>query len=114
MFIIIIFLGTLERSKRSTVIVISPLISLMTDQVQSLRSRGVSAAIMSSSFNEKIDKILVAKHCDLIVPGKFSLLFAAPEAIIGVQGWREMMLSPPLCDQLVAIAVDEAHCVSKW
>ncbi len=40
-----------------------------------------------------------------------SLLFAAPEALIDVQGW---MLSPPLCDQLVAIAVDEAHCVSKW
>ncbi len=63
----------------------------MTDQVQSLKTRGVSA-----------------------VPGKFSLLFAAPEALIDVQGWREMMLSPPLCDQLVAIAVDEAHCVSKW
>ena len=86
----------------------------MTDQVQSLKARGVSAAIISSSFGEKIHKSLLAKHSDLAVPGKFSLLFAAPEALIGVQAWREMMLSSPLCDQLVAIAVDEAHCVSKW
>jgi superfamily II DNA helicase RecQ len=86
----------------------------MTDQVRSLKARQVSAAIMSSSFGEKIEQSLVAKHHDLAVPGKFSLLFAAPEALIGVQGWREIMLSPPLCDQLVAIAVDEAHCVSKW
>ncbi len=73
----------------------------MTDQVQSLKTRGVSAAIMSSSFGEKIEKSLLADHLDLAVPGKFSLLFAAPEALIDVQGWREMMLSPPLCDQLV-------------
>ena len=86
----------------------------MTDQVRSLKARKVSAAIMSSSFGEKIELSLVAKHRDLAVPGKFSLLFAAPEALIDVQGWREMMLSPPLSDQLVAIAVDEAHCVSKW
>lgn len=97
------------RRNNSTVIVISPLISLMTDQVLSLRKRGVSAAILSSSYGH-IDRSLLASELDLT---KYSLLFAAPEAIIGMPKWRELLLSS-LYDQIVAVAVDEAHCVSKW
>ena len=44
---------------------------------------------------------------------KFSILFSAPEAIVGVEKWRTVLLNPPLSERVVAVAVDEAHCVSK-
>ena len=83
----------------------------MVDQVWSLRKRGVSAAILSG--NKGIDECLVANDED-IEKVKFSLLFSAPEAIIGSERWRLAMLRPCLRDHVVAVAVDEAHCVSKW
>ncbi len=98
---------------RSVVLVVSPLVSLMIDQVRSLNSRGlnsrgVSAAILSS--NRGIDKDLVATPKE-VSSGKYRLLYTAPEAVIEDHGW---MLEPPLSSSLVATAVDEAHCVYKW
>ena len=99
----------ISEHERSVVLIVSPLVSLMVDQVSSLRSRGVSAGILSSQGS--IDKSLLATEGD---SSHFSLLFAAPEALIGMDKWRNRFLQPPLCDQVVAIAVDEAHCLSRW
>ena len=96
----------------SVVLVVSPLVSLMADQVASLRSRGVSAAIIGHS-GAVTDKNLLATEKDLTA-GKYRLLFTAPEAIVGVEKWREIVQTPPLSERIVAVAVDEAHCVSKW
>ena len=49
-----------------------------------------------------------------ISQGKYRLLYAAPEAVVEDHKWRMLLLAPPLCSTLVAIAVDEAHCVYKW
>ena len=95
-----------SSSVRTTVSVVSPLVSLMIDQVESLRKRGVSAAILSG--NEAVESLL-AQEIDLSVPGKYSLLFTSPEAIVGFERWREKFIQPPLCDTVAA----EAHCVSK-
>ena len=103
---------TSSSESRSTVLVISPLVSLMTDQVTSLRSRGVSAAILSRG--EGVNKELLATDSMLYIPGKFSLLFSAPEAIIGSEKWRECLLQFPLNECIVALAVDEAHCVGTF
>ena len=92
----------------STVIVVSPLISLMVDQVQSLRRRSVRAAIMSSG--SKVDKEFLATEDDLRY-GR--LLFCAPEAI-DVSKWRDILAKSEFSSKVVAVAVDEAHCVSKW
>jgi len=89
----------------------SPLVSLMINQVESLRKRGVSAAILSG--NEGVERRLLAQEKDLSVPGKYSLLFTSLEAIAGVERWREKFIQPPLSDTVAAVAVDEAHCVSK-
>ena len=67
-------------SERSIVVVVSPLVSLMVDQVASLRLRGVSTAIMSG--HKGMDKVLLATVRD-VEAGKFSLLFCALEDIIG-------------------------------
>ena len=45
--------------------------------------------------------------------GKFSLLFGTPEAIFESERWRELLLGDPLHQQVVAVAVNEAHCVHK-
>jgi len=69
---------------------------------------------LRNSIGDPIERNLIASYNDLTIPGKYSLLFAAPEAIVGVKEWRDLLLSSPLRDRVVAIAVDEAHCVSKW
>ena len=70
----------------------------MIDQVSSLRSRGVSAAILSSQ--ESIEKSLQATDKDLNNPGKFSLQFAAPEALIGVDRWKSKFVDTPFLTEL--------------
>jgi ATP-dependent DNA helicase RecQ len=103
---------TRAPASRSTVLVVSPLVSLMTDQVSSLRERRVSAAILSS--HEICDKSFVATDKALQTQGMFSLLFASPEAVIGATKWHEKLLNLPLTERIVAVTVDEVHCVSKW
>ncbi len=83
----------------------------MVDQVSSLRSRGVSAAILSG--NAGVDKQYLASEAD-IKSGCFRLLYSCPEAVIGTDRWKQFLLEPPLCRTVVAVAVDEAHCVYKW
>ena len=95
----------------SIVLVISPLVSLMIDQVESLRKRSVKAAILSG--HDGVVKELQATEKDLR-SCNFSLLFSSPEAIAVSERWREKLLNPPLSVRVVAIAIDEAHCVSKW
>ena len=63
-----------------------------------------------SSRREVDKKLLVSEQ----LMGVYSLLFAAPEAVIGERKWKETLSEAPLHNRIVAIAVDEAHCVSKW
>ena len=91
----------------SVVIVISPLVSLMVDQVRSLRQRSVNAAIMSSG---NVDRELMVTEEDF---SRCSLLFCAPEAL-DVSEWREAIPKHDFSSRVVAVVVDEAHCVSKW
>ena len=90
------------------VIVVSPLVSLTTDQVQSLRRRSVKCAILSCGT--RVDKEYVASTEDL---RKSSLLFCAPEAI-DTGNWRDVIANPEISTRIVAVVVDEAHCLSKW
>ena len=64
-------------------------------------------------LNKGIDRSLVATNKD-VSDGKYRLLFTAPEAVVEDYRWRMLLLEPPLNSSLVAIAVDEAHCVYKW
>lgn len=101
----------LPPCEKSVCLVVSPLISLMVDQVESLRGRGVSAAILSG--NKGIAGTLLASDVG-IKRGMYRLLFTAPEAVISSEKWRHILVEEPLCNQVVAVAIDEAHCVSKW
>ena len=97
-----------DPHRRSVVLITSPLVSPMTDKVASLRKRGVAAAILSS---HDVTEVFLATNKGLETPGMFSLLFASPEAVIGDTKWWEKLMTYPLSERIVALAVDEAHCV---
>ena len=96
-------------------------VSLMIKQVQSLCQTGDSSAIIGvgedkSSGMSGLHRIpieLLTKECDLRSE-KYRILYSSPEAVIGHLRWREMLLKPPYCNNIAAIVIDEAHCVSKW
>ena len=81
----------------------------MVEQTRALRDVGVKAAILSSAAG-KVDPTLTATEEDL---STCRLLFCAPEALL-CSTWRETVQGQDVADRVVAVAVDEAHCVSKW
>ena len=102
-------LGRIEGTNiYSLVIVVTPLVSLMVDQVTDLKKRGVDAAIISGS--DRIEKSHLATEQKL---KDYRVLFTVPEAILGHK-WRDCIEKPDISNRIVAIVVDEAHCVSKW
>ena len=56
---------------------------------------------------------LLASEGD-IEKGAYKLLFSAPEAVVVTERWRRLLLSSPLHNPIVALVVDECHCVHKW
>ena len=90
--------------REGTTVVISPLISLMKDQVEGLRANGVPAAALNS-MNDEAESARVRAAC---LRGELKLLYISPE--------RLMLELPYLIrDMKVSLfAVDEAHCISQW
>lgn len=90
---------------KGTTIVISPLISLMKDQVDALIQAGIPAAFINSTLtlSETYERIHEA------IAGKYKLLYIAPERLESpefIQDLRKM--------EIPLVAVDEAHCISQW
>ena len=75
--------------EQSVVLIISPLVSLMVDQVSSLQDCHVAAGILSG--NKGVDKKFLASAKD-ISKGCYRLLYSAPEAILGSEQWKELLL----------------------
>ncbi|MBE0575901.1 MAG: DNA helicase RecQ [Desulfuromonadales bacterium] len=86
-------------------IVVSPLISLMKDQVDALVANGVRAAFYNSSLKaEESRQVLARLHA-----GELDLLYVAPERLLS-DGFLERIKEMPIA----LFAIDEAHCVSQW
>ncbi len=86
-------------------LVVSPLISLMKDQVSALNQAGVHAAYLNSSLTWAQYK----KALSFAAQGRYTLIYVAPERLL-----TEDFLQFALEAQIVMVAVDEAHCVSQW
>ena len=86
-------------------IVVSPLISLMKDQVEQLRLLGVGAAVLNSSLSHEE----YHENVSNIESGKSKLLYVAPETLLME---RTINILRPL--KIDCITIDEAHCISEW
>lgn len=87
-----------------TAIVVSPLISLMKDQVEALQANGVAAGALNSS-NDETENANLRRAC---IEGRLKLLYISPEKLLAEKDYllRDMHIS--------LFAIDEAHCISQW
>ena len=87
-----------------TAVVVSPLISLMKDQVEALLANGIAAGALNSS-NDETENVQLRRAC---VEGRLKLLYISPEKLLAEKDYllRDMNIS--------LFAIDEAHCISQW
>jgi ATP-dependent DNA helicase RecQ len=86
-------------------VVVSPLISLMNDQLQQLRQNGVAAVPLNSTLTSAEYR----RNVEQIKQGKAKLLYVAPETLLK-EGFLELLASI----EVACLAIDEAHCISEW
>lgn len=91
--------------QEGTAIVVSPLISLMKDQVEALRANGVRAAFLNSSLAPAEQRQVE----DDLFHNQLDLLYVSPEKLVS-QGFLPLLKRSPVN----LFAVDEAHCISNW
>src|SRR3989338_8184388 len=90
-----------------TTIVVSPLISLMKDQVDSLKLSGIPAAFLNSTLSYEEKTAIIHQ----LINQKLKLLYVAPERLLNENG---QFLSLLLRVHISLFAIDEAHCISHW
>lgn len=88
-----------------TTLVISPLISLMQDQVDALKKRGISAECINSTMS----KVDLKSVMDRMTSGELQFLYVAPERFNNDE-FRQAVIET----KIPFVAFDEAHCISKW
>jgi RecQ family ATP-dependent DNA helicase len=92
-----------ENGRKCCTIIISPLISLIEDQVSDLLAMGISACAIGSNCDRKIEEVAAT--------GYYALIYATPEKILLWSRGLEKLKSN--CE-ILSIAIDESHCVSEW
>ena len=100
--IIPLIFDQLRGKTGSVVVIVSPLITLMKDQVESFKSKGLEAAFVGCGDEQGI------------LDGKYQLVYISPEALFQKRVWRDMLQSDVYQNSLVGFIIDEAHCVKKW
>lgn len=86
-------------------LVVSPLISLMKDQVMALKDAGIAAAYINSSLTKKQIQLVYRR----ILEDKYKIIYIAPERLLA-----EGFLRTIRQIRIAMVAVDEAHCISQW
>ena len=95
--------------RKGLVVVISPLVALMEDQVMALQRRGIAAACLHAG----LEPARRQQALEQLQDATLRLLYIAPERLQGEQT-RLMLERHATEGRLVALAVDEAHCISAW
>ena len=99
-----------KKTSKSIVIVISPLISLMKDQLHSLQTKGVTSTIVTKNFTDESDNPVEPA----LYEGAYQVVFFSPEALLCKATWRDMIQTQVYKENVVAFVIDEAHLVKKW
>ena len=94
---------TISQVSGHVVVVVSPLVSLIQDQVAFLQSIGISSVSLSDIKEEEQKNV---------EDGKFSVVYRTPEAWLKNARWRKMLSSSTYSSKLCA--VDEAHVIKQW
>lgn len=92
-------------SREGVCIVISPIISLMHDQVQALRKKGIKASVINSTLSPEEQKNVITK----MVNEEIKFIYISPERLKSYDFIEAMKIS-----NITLIAIDEAHCISQW
>jgi len=95
--------------RQGLVVVLSPLVALMQDQVGQLQRRGIAAACLHQGLPAEQRLALLQR----LRQGNLRLLYLAPERL-QLESTQQLLEQQADRQQLVAIAVDEAHCISAW
>ena len=91
--------------EEKTVVVVSPLIALMQDQVMQLGQMGIDAALLNSSITEEQQSQVIANARE----GRYRLLYLSPERLARAETIDWLKRVP-----ISMFAIDEAHCISEW
>ena len=95
----------LQNTKSSIVVVVSPLIALMKDQVHATKERGMRTVFVGDCDEEETANVCA---------GSYQLVYLSPKVLLTNEILRDMLLCPVYTNNLVALVVDEAQCVKKW
>ena len=100
-------MARLDGDTRSAIVlVISPLVSLIKDQVRHLKQKGINASLIGPE-QDTGDRRKILK-------GEMNIVYSSPEAMLANNEWREVVSSSIYQRNVVAVAVDEAHCITYW
>ena len=92
--------------KEPIILIVSPLLALMQDQVRKLTSLGLKAAFVGAEQEPAV--------LQDVAEGKFMFVFISPESTLASERWRNVLESSIYQRNLVGVAVDEVHCVTEW
>jgi ATP-dependent DNA helicase RecQ len=93
------------ENENPIVLVVSPLISLMKDQVARLNSCSIPSILLNETAPEQEERVL---------NGEFNVVFGSPESWLNNNKWRTMAGSSVYKNRVKAVAVDEAHVINHW
>ena len=92
--------------KDAIILIVSPLLALMQDQVKKLTSLGLKAAYVGAEQQPEV--------LQDVEEGKFMFVFVSPESTLATERWRNALESDTYQTNLIGVAVDEVHCVTEW
>ena len=90
----------------SIIVVVTPLVAIMKEQVSQLQSKQIRAVHVTSALDDTTESD--------IVNGKFAVVYISPELLMQKVKWRDMLRSKEFQNNMVGFIIDEAHCVKKW
>ena len=92
-------------SPLSIAIVVSPLLALMQDQVANFQRRGLKCTYVGPECST---------NRAAVIAGEYELIYISPECLLQDEEIRDMLRSDVFNDNLIALVVDEAHCIDTW